>query len=144
MLIEDVLVYKSSKLVSIQPDVTISEAIDVLAEHNIGALPVCKMENRLVGIISERDIVRLLSARGESLLGAKVADVMTRDVFTCSPADDVEDVKAQMKTKRIRHFPVVEDGVLIDIVSARDAMFATLEESLNHRRTLATAYELVR
>jgi CBS domain-containing protein len=144
MLIEDILLNKSKNLVTIQPDATVSDAVNVLADNNIGALPVCEAEKRLVGIISERDIVRLLSERGNDVLGAKVAEVMTSEVFTCTPADDVNDVMGLMKSKRVRHFPVVEDGRLSEMISSRDAMFAMLEESFEHRRTLATAYELVR
>ena len=144
MLIEEILLNKNKSLVTIRPDQQVNDAVAVLSDNNIGALPVVEDGNRLVGIISERDIVRLVSERGAEVLSAPIADVMTGEVFTCTPADDVDDVMGLMKSKRVRHFPVVENGRLSDMISSRDAMFAMLDESLEHRRNLAVAYELVR
>jgi CBS domain-containing protein len=144
MQIEELLLGKDTRLITIAPDALVADAIALLADHNIGALPVCDADMSLVGIISERDIVRLMADRGNEVTTAAIAEVMTKDVFTCTPEDDLNDAMATMKAKRIRHFPVVEGGNLTNMISSRDAMFAMLDESLEHRRTLATAYELVR
>jgi CBS domain-containing protein len=144
MQIEDLLLGKDKKLITIAPDALVSDAITMLVDNNIGALPVCEADLRMVGIISERDIVRLINDRGNEVKTVAIAEVMTKDVFTCTAEDDLNDAMETMKAKRIRHVPVVEGGRLINMVSSRDAMFAMLDESVEHRRTLATAYELVR
>ena len=144
MLIEDILLNKDNSLVTIGPDSAVADVVATLTEHNIGALPVCDGDGALVGIISERDVVRNIARQGDSVLDLRISDVMTKDVVTCTPADDANDVMGVMKGNRIRHVPVVTDGRVINMVSARDAMVAMLEESLEQRRTLATAYEIVR
>ena len=144
MLIEDILLNKDNSLVTIGPDAAVADVVATLTEHNIGALPVCDGDGALVGIISERDVVRNIARQGDSVLDLRISDVMTKDVVTCTPADDANDVMGVMKGNRIRHVPVVTDGRVINMVSARDAMVAMLEESLEQRRTLATAYEIVR
>lgn len=144
MQIEDILLSKTNSLVTIGPAATVADAAEILTDNNIGALPVCDGDGLLVGIISERDVVRTIAADGDTALRAAVRDVMTDEVLTCASTDDANDIVGVMKANRIRHVPVVADGRVVDMVSARDAMDAMLEESLEQRRTLATAYELVR
>jgi CBS domain-containing protein len=111
---------------TVRPDVTVVELLGQLAEHNVGALPVVDGGN-LIGIVSERDVVRRLHAGGAATLDARVADIMTTDVSTCSPSDDVGDVAAVMTSRRFRHLPVVVNGELAGIVSIGDMVKARID-----------------
>jgi CBS domain-containing protein len=111
---------------TVRPDATVVELLGELAEHNVGALPVVDGGN-LIGIVSERDVVRRLHAGGAATLDARVADIMTTDVSTCSPSDDVGDVAAVMTSRRFRHLPVVVNGELAGIVSIGDMVKARID-----------------
>jgi CBS domain-containing protein len=111
---------------TVRPDATVVELLGELAEHNVGALPVVDGGN-LIGIVSERDVVRRLHAGGAALLHARVADIMTTEVTTCSPSDDVADVAAVMTSRRFRHLPVVVEGELAGIVSIGDMVKARID-----------------
>jgi CBS domain-containing protein len=126
MRIADVLRTKGTAVATVGSAVTVAELIRELAEHNVGALPVVD-GGRLIGIVSERDVVRRLHASGAGLLGATVADIMTTAVTTCSPGDDVTDLAAVMTTRRFRHLPVVVDGELAGIVSIGDLVKARID-----------------
>ncbi|MBC8091743.1 MAG: CBS domain-containing protein [Pseudonocardia sp.] len=119
MRIADVLKSKGNDVVTVAPTATVAELIAALAQRNVGALPVVD-GGRLVGIVSERDVVRRLHAGGATILRAHVADIMTTDVITCSPGDDAADLAAVMTQGRFRHLPVVVDGRLTGIVSIGD------------------------
>jgi CBS domain-containing protein len=126
MRIADVLRRKGSAVATVRPDATVVELLGELAEHNVGALPVVDGGN-LIGIVSERDVVRRLHAGGAATLDARVADIMTTDVSTCSPSDDVGDVAAVMTSRRFRHLPVVVNGELAGIVSIGDMVKARID-----------------
>ncbi len=113
-------------MATVRPDATVVELLGELAEHNVGALPVVDGGN-LIGIVSERDVVRRLHAGGAATLDARVADIMTTDVSTCSPSDDVGDVAAVMTSRRFRHLPVVVNGELAGIVSIGDMVKARID-----------------
>ena len=115
-----------------------------LDQRNIGALPVCDPSGTLIGIISERDIVRALSGGTASLDDLKVADLMTADVVTCKPGDNVNGVMAMMDESHVRHIPVISDGRLSAVISSRDVMAAVLKETKDHVKTLGLAYEMMR
>jgi len=126
MRIADVLRRKGAAVATVGPDVTVTELLGQLATHNVGALPVVDNGN-LIGIVSERDVVRRLHAGGAALLHARVADIMTTEVTTCSPSDDVADVAAVMTSRRFRHLPVVVEGELAGIVSIGDMVKARID-----------------
>jgi CBS domain-containing protein len=126
MRIADVLRRKGTAVATVGPDVTVADLIGELAAHNVGALPVVDGGN-LIGIVSERDVVRRLHAGGAALLDARVADIMTTDVTTCSPSDDVSDVAAVMTSRRFRHLPVIVEGELTGIVSIGDMVKARID-----------------
>jgi CBS domain-containing protein len=126
MRIADVLRRKGSTVATVGPDVTFTDLLGELAAHNVGALPVVEGGN-LIGIVSERDVVRRLHAGGAALLEARVVDIMTTEVTTCSPGDDVGDVAAVMTSRRFRHLPVVVDGELTGIVSIGDMVKARID-----------------
>ena len=126
MRIADVLRGKGSAVATVGPDATVTELLGELAAHNVGALPVIDGGN-LIGIVSERDVVRRLHAGGAALLAARVADIMTTEVTTCGPGDDVTDLAAVMTARRFRHLPVVVDGELAGIVSIGDLVKARID-----------------
>ena len=126
MRIADILRRKGSTVATVGPEVTVADLLGELAAHNVGALPVIEGGN-LIGIVSERDVVRQLHAGGAALLQATVADIMTTEVTTCSPSDDVGDLAAIMTARRFRHLPVVVNGELAGIVSIGDIVKARID-----------------
>ena len=116
MTIASLLATKGNKVVTIQPEQSIREALRVLADHNIGALVAIDASRRPVGILSERDVVRA-AVRDEAVFGLKVSQLMTRDVIVGVPGDDLSAVGHTMIQRRIRHLPVVEGGTLIGMIS---------------------------
>lgn len=144
MKIKDILLRKNNALITIGPDDTVRKASDVLAANNIGALPVYDHFGALVGIISERDIARGLSERGGEIDRSYVSELMSADVITCDPGDDVDLTMSVLSARHIRHIPVLVDGRLTAMISSRDVMEAVLEETLAQRNALANAYEMVR
>ena len=114
---------------------TVTELITALTDHNIGALPVVD-GGHLVGIVSERDVVRRLHANGPSALSATVADLMTTGVVTCAPDDDAAGLAGIMTERRFRHLPVVVDGELVGIVSIGDLVKARIDMLEQEREQL--------
>ena len=128
MKIKDIIDSKGSWMVTVGPHVTLHEALCTLIEKRVGALPVKNASGRLVGIITERDIMR--EVYNNSILREKsVVDVMTRDVVTGSPEDDIEYVMNAMTEGRFRHMPVMEGGKLAGIVSIGDIVKAQLHRT---------------
>jgi CBS domain-containing protein len=127
MNIAHVLARKSVRVVTIRAEASISQALGLLAEHNIGALVVIEEVDRPIGILSERDIVRA-AARDEKVFARLVQDLMTRDVIVGVPDDDLKAVGHTMTERRIRHLPVVEHGKLVGIVSIGDIVKAQRDE----------------
>lgn len=127
MRIADVLRSKGSVVVTVSPTVTVTELLDELAEHNVGALVVTDGE-RVVGIVSERDVVRRLRDRGAELLTAPVSEIMTAEVLTCGPDYPLDTLARTMTERRIRHMPVVVDGELAGIVSLGDVVKSRINE----------------
>lgn len=111
---------------SVTPAATVAECIALLCERDIGAAPVVE-DGRLVGILSERDCVRRVVARGLDPASTRVADVMTRDVVVAWPLQQIEDCLETMNEHRIRHIPVVEKGAVIGMISLRDLAAAELD-----------------
>ncbi|MGW5878648.1 CBS domain-containing protein [Nocardiopsis terrae] len=126
MLIAAILRAKGSEVVSVAPEATVARLLTELARHNIGAIVVATEDGTLVGIVSERDVVRHLERRGPELLTAPVSDIMTSDVVTCTAEDSVEEVSEHMTTRRFRHVPVVSEGRLAGIVSIGDLVKSRL------------------
>lgn len=124
------------KLQTIAPEKTVLDASRKLVQHNIGALPVCDGEGQLVGIITERDILRVTAANGGDALERRVAAVMSRRVHTCIADDDIETAMEVMTERRVRHLPVMRDGRLVNIISIGDLVKATLDESQEEIRHL--------
>ena len=119
MTIAAILSGKGDKVVSVECDTPVREAVRLLAQHRIGSLPVTRGE-KVAGIISERDIVYCLARDGEAVLDEKVERVMTAPAITVTPDVQVLAALSQMSKRRIRHLPVVGGGRLIGIVSIGD------------------------
>jgi CBS domain-containing protein len=127
MHIHEVLRSKGDHVVTVSPETTVRELIATLAEHNIGAAVVSTADEPIVGIVSERDIVRGLVG-GTDVLDATIADIMTSQVRTVDPTATVEHLMRLMTDHRIRHVPVVSDGVLQGIVSIGDVVKSRIGE----------------
>jgi CBS domain-containing protein len=127
MRIADVLRNKGAGVLTVAPDMTVRDLLDVLVTRNVGAMVVVE-SGTPVGIVSERDVVRRLHDLGADLLDRPVAQLMTTQVITCTPADSVDSLSALMTTNRVRHVPVIEDGRLAGIVSIGDVVKTRMEE----------------
>ena len=136
MNVETILRTKGSGVATIRPDETVGAAVKQLIARNIGALVVSENGESFDGIISERDIVHGLADHGVALLSLNVAEMMTRQVVTCELSDSVDQLMAEMTNRRIRHFPVVEDGRLRGIVSIGDLVKNRLDEVEYEARSL--------
>ncbi len=124
----EILKEKGSGVVTISGDSTVADAVTKLRDAEIGAVVVSSDGETVDGILSERDVVTGLADRGREVLDRKVKDVMTKGVATCSPDDGVEKVMQEMTQLRARHFPVVEDGRLVGVVSIGDVVKNRLDE----------------
>jgi CBS domain-containing protein len=128
MTVKAILSKKGNAVVTIQPSATLAEAAKLLGEHRIGAVIVADAEERVVGMLSERDIVRTLAARGAAVLQAGVEEVMTRRVVTATEADTVGEIMERMTTGKFRHVPVLAGERLVGVVSIGDVVKYRLEE----------------
>ena len=128
MLIEQILEHKGHDCATVRPDATVATAVSRLAERRVGAVVVEDLKGGIVGIFSERDLVKLLASRGPDALIVKVREVMTAPVITCKPSDRVDEVMAIMSERRIRHMPVVADNRLGGMISIRDLVRHRLSE----------------
>jgi CBS domain-containing protein len=122
MLVRDVLESKGRRIIAIDHEATVSEAIAKLVQNNIGSLPVVDQAGRLVGIFSERDVLRLIHNRGEGFGRLRVADAMTANPVTCRLDDEVDAVMGKMSERHIAKVPVLNDDQLVGVVSVGDVI----------------------
>ena len=127
MQISDILRHKGPSVVTIAPTASVTELLATLAEHNIGALVVTHDDN-VVGIVSERDVVRRLNDPGRQVLDGEVSNIMTSDVISCRAGDSVDSVAEQMTESRIRHMPVIEQQRLVGIVTIGDVVLSRIRQ----------------
>ena len=131
MNVKSILAAKSRNLggdvMSIEPTADLAAAARMLTAHRIGALVIRGAGDRLAGIISERDIIRALAEYGAAALSQPVGQVMTREVETCNPDDDVASLMERMTAGKFRHMPVIERGRLIGLVSIGDVVKQRVE-----------------
>jgi CBS domain-containing protein len=128
MRISDVIRSKGDLVVTISPEQTVKTLIDQLDEHGIGALVVSTDGKTIEGIVSERDVVRRLHRDGAAVLDQTVADIMTADVKTAAPEDNIEDTARVMTQARVRHLPIVSGGELVAIISIGDVVKHRIDE----------------
>ena len=138
MRISDVLRTKGVTVATITPETSVAGLLTELSVHNIGAMVVVSPDG-LMGIVSERDVVRKLHDMGADLLRRPVSEIMTTLVATCSPDDTVDSLSVLMTQNRVRHVPVVVDGRLAGIVSIGDVVKTRMEE-LAHEHEQLQAY----
>jgi CBS domain-containing protein len=122
MRIRDIVAAKQrQQVLTVTPEATVRELVGMLAEHNVGAMVVSADGTAVAGIVSERDVVRRLNGDA-GVLSAAVGEIMTSDVHTCESSANLDDVMGVMTEQRIRHVPVVDDGVMVGIISIGDVV----------------------
>lgn len=129
MLVSKILQSKGDDgVLSVTSSATVSDAIKILGERRIGTVVVSDDGQVPMGILSERDIVRIIATKGASVLQDSVADHMTKNLVTCQRDHTVQQILATMTQRRFRHMPVVENGVMVGIITLGDAVKAQLSE----------------
>lgn len=128
MTVNDILRHKGSEVFTIEPVAAVAAAMRMMVDCGVGAVVVTGTDRRIDGIISERDIVRLVASRGAAALQDPVSEVMTRQVVTCDRNDTVAGIMERMTHGKFRHVPVAQHGRLIGIVSIGDAVKARLSQ----------------
>jgi CBS domain-containing protein len=128
------------RVVSVRPEDEVRVAIARMLEENVGSVAVCE-ESRLVGIFTERDVLRL-AGEGRDFHEVRVGDVMTRRLYVSEPDDDMASIAQLMQEKQIRHVPVVQDGNLLGILGIREVLRNLLERAWSSKDE--TAHETAR
>jgi CBS domain-containing protein len=134
--VSDVLEHKGRGVITVAPNETVAALVAKLTQNRIGAVPVIDRDGRLAGIISERDVVHGIAQHGAAVLALPVAELMTREVRTCVPEDALVELMEVMTVQRIRHLPVIRNGVLDGIVSIGDVVKQRLSEAQFELETL--------
>jgi CBS domain-containing protein len=131
MKIEEFLKYSRQQVVTCGPTDSLEAVAKLLHKHGIGAMPVCESGpgSRMIGIVSERDLVRAMATDARGLPSMRVRDLMTADVVTLSPEETMHAAQALMRAKGFRHLPIVQGQRLLGILSIRDTLASRLEES---------------
>jgi len=128
MNVRAILSRKGTDVATVAPTATLAEAVERLARKHIGAVVVTDNADQVVGILSERDIVRAAASNPASLLATPVSEVMTRKVVTCEDSDTITSIMEVMTGGKFRHVPVLADGRLAGIISIRDVVDFRLEQ----------------
>jgi CBS domain-containing protein len=128
MIVSIILADKGREVVTIEPGATLAGAAKLLAEKRIGAALILGADLRLVGIISERDIVQAVAARGAAALDEPVSQTMTRKVETCNENETISSIMERMTNGKFRHVPVIDQGRLAGIVSIGDVVKHRLQQ----------------
>jgi CBS domain-containing protein len=122
MNVTAILRHKGRAVTTASPTATLLEVVNKLCAKRIGAIVVVDPRGEVCGIVSERDVIRALSAGGPACLSRPVTETMTRQVVTCQETDTLDELMAMMTARRFRHLPVVTDGALVGIVSIGDVV----------------------
>jgi CBS domain-containing protein len=128
MKLVELIKAKQKEIIKIEADRTIAEAANTIAQNKIGALLVDDGSGKIVGILSERDIVRGMSQHGANLQDVKVLELMTSDLIRCAPGDTVNEAMAMMTDRHIRHLPVFEGEQLVGFISIGDLVKCRMME----------------
>lgn len=128
MQVSDILKSKGDRVVAVEPGVTVPDVAATLRRERIGAALVRDRDGALLGIVSERDIVRSIAEEGAESLNKSAADLMSRSLVTCGPENSTADLIEKMLAEQIRHLPVYDDGELVGIISISDVVKSALSE----------------
>jgi CBS domain-containing protein len=143
MTVATILAAKGRGVVTIEPSASLAAAATLLAERRIGAVLILGADRRIVGILSERDIVRAIGERGADMLGEPVSVVMTRKVSTCNETELVSSIMERMSAGKFRHMPVVDQGQPVGMISISDVVKHRLQamerDSMAMRDYISTA-----
>ena len=139
MFVSDILTQKGGLVFSAAPATSVGEIAQQLSVRRIGSVLVLNEHSSVVGIVSERDLVRAFATHGARAMELEARQVMTRDVVTCHPDDSIDEVMQTMTSGRFRHIPVVHHGELLGLVSIGDVVKARLEET-EHETEALKAY----
>ena len=130
MKVSDILSSKGSNIYSVSENITVYDALKIMGEKNIGALLVMD-DQRLEGIISERDYARKIVLKGKSSQETMVKEIMTKEVVTVLPEDDIEKCMGLMSGRHIRHLPVMKEDKVLGVISITDVVTAIIESQKN-------------
>lgn len=136
MFVSDILAQKGGLVFSVTPTTSVAQISQQLSVRRIGSVLVLDAESSVVGIVSERDLVRAFASHGAKAMELEARQVMTRDVITCDPDDSIDQVMESMTRGRFRHLPVVRHGELLGLVSIGDVVKARLEEARHETEAL--------
>jgi CBS domain-containing protein len=128
MIVDSILQLKGTTVHTLRDSDTLADAVAALNRHNIGALVITGTGEAVIGILSERDIVRQLGSNPAAALAKTIGACMTRSVITCERSTAIADIMERMTRRRVRHMPVVEGGRLVGIVSIGDVVKHKIEE----------------
>ncbi len=132
MSVGEIVRTKGTDVLTTLPEVSIVDVARLMADHRIGLVVVCSEGGRVMGVISERDIVYAVAANSHSMAALTVEDLYTREIKTCLPSDDTREIMRLMHEGRFRHMPVVEHGNLKGLISIGDIMEYLKEQSELH------------
>jgi len=136
MTIGAVLRTKGNTVVSVRPDTPITELVSTIASRRIGAVLVLDDHGGLAGIVSERDVVKALASQGSGVHKMQAADLMTKTVTTVTPKTTINEAMELMDRGYFRHLPVLDDGILVGIISVRDVVRARIERHVEENESL--------
>jgi len=122
VFVRDLVSSTASGLHTLPPPTLVRDAVSIMAIHKIGLIVVVSPEKGLVGVLSERDIIRALHDQGATVLETQISEHMTRGIWTCSPDDRVSDIVATMNDHDLRHLPIVKDAAVVGVISATDLL----------------------
>ncbi|EKR66147.1 CBS domain protein [Leptospira weilii str. 2006001853] len=135
MYIKQILAKKDRKLLSVEPETLVMDAVKFMTKYDIGSV-IILTEGKLKGIFTERDVLHLSAELGLDFFKKSVSEVMSTSLTTMTPEDDVDELLSIMLKKRIRHMPILEDGLLVGIVSIGDAVKAKIEKTEEENKNL--------
>ena len=138
MTIASVLREKGSDVISALPSTTVQEIAEIISSRRIGAVVVLDAEARLAGIVSERDVVKALAAKGAGVGTLRAEEIMTRAVITATPRTTIEQAMEIMDHGYFRHLPVLENGAMVGIISIRDGVKARIQRHEHEADNLRT------
>ena len=137
MLVAEILKYKGDAVYAIGPDLPLGEACGELDRLRVGALMVCD-KDKVVGVLSERDVVKAVARDGQPALGRPVSVYMTNEVIFAAPGETVAILMGRMTDRRIRHLPVLRDGRLAGVISIGDVVKCQIAEATQEAESLRT------